>query len=84
MGSFGAVGLQEQTHRDPEVTPELERAVWVMCQRAILLAFSVYFHFCALLPALGSKYFSLWAFAHKLPSLHQKGLKDRSTLPWTI
>lgn len=86
MGSFGAVGLREQTSRDPEVTQECERAAWVMmCQQAILLAFSVYFHFSALLPALGSEHFSPWAFAHKLPSLHHlKGLRDQSTLPCTI
>lgn len=85
VGNSGALGLQEQTRGDPEVTQEHERAVWVMCQRAILLAFSVYFHFSALLPALGSEYFSPWAFAHKLQSLHRiKELKDWSTLPWTI
>lgn len=56
-----------------------------MCQRAFLLALSIYFHFPALLPPLGGKRFSLRVYAHKLLSLHhRKGLKDRPTLSWTI
>lgn len=82
MGRFGAVGLQEQTHRDREVTQGHERAAGVTCQRAFLLALSVYFHFSALLPPLGSERFSPRVYAHKLQSLHhRKGLKDRSVDP---
>lgn len=56
-----------------------------MCQRAFLLALSVYFHFSPLLLPLGSEGFSPRVYAHKLLSLHhRKGLKDRSTLSWTI
>lgn len=85
VGSFGAVGLQEQTRRDCEVTQGHERAAWVMCQRAVLLALSISFHFSALLPPLGSECFSPRVFVLKLLGLHhRKGLKDRSTLPWTI